>query len=196
MAQVGSRRSLLRAAAVLVAVLVCGCGPRVDLRSSTTRIPPEAQDDPFVVSVQIVAAGFAVSLTNRSDAPIEALWHKASIVDSDGIALEIARDGGRSAGSARDLSGDDVSVIPARSTFVEYVQAKKRISFSPGAGWDTRPLISIECGPVRCVGFEELVGRQYRLSLPIRAGGREQLFEWTVRITDAIYSTRATRDSD
>jgi hypothetical protein len=55
------------------------------------------------------------------------------------------------------------------------------------------PLLPVECGPLRCVGYHELVGKSVRLTLPMRVNGTVQAYEWTLRITDAVKSVRGGR---
>jgi len=60
-------------------------------------------------------------------------------------------------------------------------------------GQDARRHRGAECGPLRCIGYHELVGKTVQLSLPIRVNGNDSIYQWTLRITEAIKSVRGGR---
>lgn len=136
-----------------------------------------------------------VSIVNGGSSPIDVLWDKASIVDLDGSVSAVVHNGLKEAGPPSDLPGD-VSRIAPSSVLNDLIVPAEKFGFDKDYGWLVEPLLPIECGPLRCVGYHELVGKSVGLRLVMQVDGAEYVYESTLRITNAVRSSRGTRPDD
>jgi hypothetical protein len=89
-----------------------------------------------------------------------------------------------------------VSRIVPGAALHDIVLPASRVVYDRDDGWLVEPFLPIECGPIRCTGYHELVGRTTRLLLPLRVGGVEHVLDRTYRITDTVKSMRGGRLED
>jgi hypothetical protein len=151
--------------------------------------------DPVAVFLRLSTDALGVSIANRGDAPVDVLWDRATLVDTDGNASGVIHGAGINAGAPSDLPGD-VSRVPPHSTLDDFLIPTRCVGFTPGEGWIVTSLLPVECGPIRCIGYHELVGKTVRLTLPMQVEGAEHTFDQTLRITEAVRSSRGNRPTD
>jgi hypothetical protein len=181
------------AGAVLYLAAVSACGPMVHVTVEREGSGPPTAEDEVGVVLRVRTDGVGVSITNRGASPIDVLWQKAVLVDTEGKASGVLP-GMSSAWVVPDLpAGEDVSRIPPGATLDGIIIPTSRVTFDPYYGWLVQPLLPVECGPIRCTGYHELVGKTVRLSLPMRVHGEEQVFDLSYRIADTEKSMRGNR---
>jgi len=179
------------AAAVTCLLTIAACSPMVHVTTeceSTGGVP----DDPLRVDLRVLTDALQAAITNRGDVPVDVLWYEASMVDTQGNSSLVVHSSLDEQWAAPDVPGD-VSRIPPNSTLSVFLIPERSVIFDRGSGWYAAPLLPVECGPLRCTGYHELVGRTVQLTLPVRVNGAELVFEWTLRITDAVKSVRGAR---
>lgn len=183
----------------ILATFLCGflasaCAPRVHLATVLENPDVVTSDDGFTVTFWVQMDAIDVSIANVSSEPIEVIWQKASIVDTAGNAWDVMRGGGRGALAARDLTGDDISLIPPRAMMHESISPRRMVTYSNG--WVRQPFLPIRCGRGRCTIDGDLVGQTVRLNLTLLLRGKERTFDWRFFITKAVKSIRGTRPKD
>lgn len=149
-------------------------------------------NDPLTVDLGLRTDALEVSISNRGDAPVDVLWNKASLVDTEDKTYPVVHSGADRSWAVPDLPGD-VSRIPPHTTLNDFIIPTRSVGFDAAEGWIVEPLLPVECGPIRCIGYHELVGKTVRLNLTVQANGAERVFEWTLRITEAVKSMRGGR---
>jgi hypothetical protein len=147
------------------------------------------------VDLHVRPDAMEVSITNRGEGAVDVLWSKATLVDVQGNASGVVRNGTEERWAAPDMPGD-VSRIPAHQSLNVFLVPAESVRFDKASGWWVEQLLPVECGPIRCVGYHELVGKTVRLTLPMQVNGAEQVFEWTLRITDSVKSVRGARPDE
>jgi hypothetical protein len=184
-----------RDTALLLASLglyIAACGVVLHLKIVPDQGDFDTEKYGFASKFDVGTEAVTMTLTNLSDEPIEVLWHKTTLVDTEGNALDVMHGGGRTTIAAKNIGGADVSRIPPGAKLTELVVPKNRVEFSGGNGWIAAPFIEVECGPVRCTGLDGLAGKYARLNATLRLKGEERTFDWRFRIAEAFYTT--TRD--
>ena len=151
--------------------------------------------EPLSVDLRLRTEAIEVAITNRGETPVDVLWDKASLVDTQGKASAVVRSSTGDQWAAPDVSGD-VSRIPPHGTLHVFIIPARSVSFERESGWIVDQVLPVECGPLRCTGYHELVGKTVSLRLPMQVNGVEQNFEWTLRITDAVKSFRGGRPQE
>ena len=151
--------------------------------------------DPVSADLTLGTDAIEVAITNRGETPLDVQWSKATLVDTGGKAFGIVRSGAVDDGAGPGLSGD-VSRIPPHGTLHDFIIPTRSLTFDKAEGWIVTPLLPVECGPLRCIGYHELVGKTVELKLPIVVDGTERMFDWTLQVTEAVRSSRGTRPSD
>ena len=172
-----------------------GCGPMVHVATEHECSGCTEINDRVTIALQLRVDALGISITNLGDTAIDVLWDRAVLVDVDGNASAVVHGDPGEAWAAADASGD-VSRIPPHSTLDDFVIPIRDVTFDPREGWFVGPLLPVECGPIRCLGYHELVGKTLRLTLALQVEGGERVVEWTLRITDAVKSVRGARPSD
>ena len=152
-------------------------------------------DDQLRIELHLRTDALEVSITNLGETPVDVLWDKASLVDTQGQASAVVHSAAGGKWAAADLPGD-VSRIPPHATLDDFLVPTRDVGFVPNEGWNIDSLLPVECGPMRCIGYHELVGQTVRLSLTVQVQGAERTFEWTLRITQAVRSVRGNRPKD
>ncbi len=152
-------------------------------------------DDQVAVDLRLRTDVIEMTISNRGETPVDVLWDKASLVDTEGNTSGVVHSGAEGDWTTPDRPGD-VSRIGPHATLTDFIVPTRSVRFDPYYGWIVQPVLPVECGPIRCIGYHELVGKGVRLSLPMQVNGEERIFEWTLRITEAVKSTRGARPSD
>jgi hypothetical protein len=94
-----------------------------------------------------------------------------------------------------DVAGSGTRLGPY-ATLDDFLVSTRCVTFAPVSGWEVVPLLPVECGPVKCLGYHELVGKTVHLRLAFDVDGTERDFAWTLRITRTVKSVRGARPSD
>lgn len=169
------------------------CGTKVHVATEPVDDAGAAPGDPVAVSLTLGVDALRVAITNRSGAPVEVLWDRAVLVGTDGRASALVHvDNG---GYGAEPNGAAARILP-NVTLEAFVLPTRDVTYSPDAGWEIAPLLPVECGPMRCIGYHELVGKTVRLTLVVRDDGGEHAIERSLRITDAVRSVRGNRPTD
>ena len=182
-------------AAVLWIVTASACGSKVHVATERGGSAATGANDPVSADLILSSDALELSINNRGETPVDVVWCKASLVDTAGQAFPVVRGGSASQEAAAGVS-NDVSRIQPHVTLHEFVIPTRSITFDKAEGWIVTPLLPVECGPLRCVGYHELVGKTVELKLPMVVDGTERTFDWPLRITQAVRSSRGTRPSD
>ncbi len=193
-----SRRDFMTrtAAAIVSLVVVSACSPMVHVTTEPEPTTGAAAPDQLRVNSRVRTEAMEVALSNLGDAPIDVLWSGASLVDTQGNSSPVVHSAIGTQWTPPDVSGD-VSRIPPHATLEVFLIPDRSVIFERnGAGWYAEPLLPVECGPLRCIGYHELVGKTVRLTLPYRINGADQTFDSTLRITEAFKSMRGGRPSE
>jgi hypothetical protein len=152
-------------------------------------------DDPIDIGLRLRTDAIEITISNRGETPVDVLWDRASLVDTAGDTWGVVRSGAAGGSPTPDVPGN-VTRIPAHASLTDYLLPTRSVRFDAYYGWIVEPVLPVECGPIRCVGYHELVGKSVRLTLPVQVNGEERVFEWTLRITETVKSTRGARPSD
>jgi hypothetical protein len=156
-----------------------------------------APDNQVNVVTRVRTDGIALSITNGGATPVDVLWQKSVLVDTEEQASSVVHGEGRAmAVTVRLSDGEDISRIPPGATLEDVIVPASRVVFDPYYGWVVEPLLKVECGPIRCTGYEELVGKSVRLILTMRVDGNERVMDRTYRITATDKSMRGSRGED
>lgn len=197
---VGPRQSLSHwriTILLLCGVAVPACSPMVHVVAEHQTAAASAPDDRVGVVARVRTDGIVVSITNRSTTPIDVLWQKTVLVDTNDHSASVVHSGDRALSLDTTIDGaEDISRIPPGANLEEVVIPRLRVVFDPYYGWVVEPLLPVECGPVRCTGYHELVGKTVRLILTLRVDGEEQVVDRTYLITDTVKSMRGARAED
>lgn len=186
---------LARAATfLLLGVALSACGRMVHIATQLQNPDLVQPDDGFTATFKVGTRVIEISIENTSSEPIEVIWQKSSIVDTNGDSWDVMRSGGRGAWAARDFTGEDITRIPPHSTMKEWVAPRDKVTLD--GNWSIRPYIPVECGPARCTGYKELVGKTVRLNMTLRLHGQDRDFDWRFLITRAVDSVRGVRPKD
>jgi hypothetical protein len=183
------------AAAVLCIVSVAGCGPMVQVATEPVGAGGAGPAEQLAVNLRLRTDAIEASISNLGEAPVDVLWDKATLVDTDDKTSGVVHSAAVSTGATSDLPGDVSRILP-HATLTDFLIPARCVGFTPGEGWIVAPLLPVECGPIRCVGYHELVGKTVRLGLTMQVQGVERTFEWTLRITEAVRSVRGARPND
>jgi hypothetical protein len=132
--------------------------------------------DQLSVDLHLRADAIRVSITNLGEAPIDVLWGRASLVDTEGSVYGVVHSGATGSPDPEPLG--TISRIAPKATLDDFVVPTRSVRFDPRYGWLVEPLLPVECGPIRCVGYHELVGKtvdrgsRRRWVLPLPRGAR------------------------
>lgn len=170
------------------------CGTRIHIATEPVGEGGPAATDPLSVQLRLSPAALEVVMSNLGTEPVDVHWDRSSIVDIDGTASALVHS--ESGAFPAEGLGVAVSRILPLTTLDAYVLPMRHVSFTPGGRWVAAPMLPIECGPLRCVGYRDLVGKTLRLSLATRTGGADHVYEWTLRITRTVLSIHGTRPTD
>jgi hypothetical protein len=151
-------------------------------------------DDHLSVDLQLRVDAIRISIANLGEAPVDVLWDEASLVDTEGNVYGVIH-GGAEGPPEADPPGN-VSRIGPKATLDAFVIPTRSVRFDPRYGWVVEPLLPVECGPIRCTGYHQLVGKTVLLSLPMRVNGAERVLDWSFLITEAVRSSRGSRPDD
>jgi hypothetical protein len=153
--------------------------------------------DQVQVALRVRTDAVEMAITNGGDAPVDILWDQAMLVDTQGNASSVVLGCcGAERWTVPDTPGD-VSRLAPHDRFHVFMIPARNVMFDPeSAGWYADPLLPVECGPIRCVGYHELVDKSVRLTLPMRVNGTVQAYEWTLRIISAVKSVRGGRPQE
>src|SRR5262249_32310720 len=116
------------------------------------------------------------------------------LIDTVGAVWDVEH--GPSHGTFAPLlySEDDVTVIAPHTTLKQRVRPRAQVR--AGSRPSGPPLVSVECGPVRCSGDAHLVGKTVGLETKLRRDGEERQFVWSFRITRTTTSWYGSRPTD
>lgn len=179
-----------RLAASALLLSLCACAPQVHVRF----VPegPETQvGETLVGSLDVNPVSVVLAIKNYGAEPTVILWHKSSIV-FDGDALEVMRDGGRGLLAARDVTGEDFSPIEPGATFGDTIYPRRSVVFE-GDEWTFRSFLPVECGAIRCVFTEGIVGKSLEVNIAVRSQDADRTLKWRFRIESADWSVRGAR---
>lgn len=190
------RRTQRRLATAIVTCLLAtsACSPMVHV-TTEQESSADGPDNPVQVDLRVHTDAMQIAITNRGEDPVDVLWYEASLVDTQGNTSPVVHSSIAEQWAAPDVSAD-VSRIPPHSTLAAFLIPDRSVIFEPGSGWYAEPLLPVECGPLRCIGYHELVGQTVRLTLPMRVNGADRVMQWTLRITDAVKSVRGGRPQE
>ena len=183
------------AAVVLTSAVVAGCSPMVHIAAAPETAAGADPDDPVGIVLRLRPEAVEVTIANRGESPVDVLWDRALLVDTAGRSSRVVRSSIGPKWGATDRSGD-VSRIPAHSTLTDVIIPSNGVEFDPASGWVVQPFLPVECGPIRCTGYHDLVGRTVHLSVVTQADGTERVTESTYRITSAVKSMRGARPDE
>jgi len=188
------RRTGQRLAAAVVSWLlaISACSPMVHVTTEQESTGDAIADNLVQVDLRVLTDAMEIAISNRGEVPVDVLWDEAVLVDTEGNTSPVVHSSIDEQWAAPDASGD-VSRIPPHATLTAFLIPDRSVIFERGSGWYAQPLLPIECGPLRCIGYHELVGRTVRLTLPMRVNGADRVMQWTLRITDAVKSVRGGR---
>ena len=191
------RLGVTRGALVPLFVLmsVAGCGTMAHVATEPVGDSGITAADPLAVQLRLSVEALELTIINRGTTPLEVLWDKSSVVSTDGRPSAIVHSEG-SAWDSPDANAFTVSRIMPYMPLHTFLVPMRDVSYTPGEGWLVSPMLPVECGPMRCVGYHELVGQTVHLTLVMRIDGAERTFEWTLRITRAERSVRGNRPKD
>jgi hypothetical protein len=184
-------RAVIAATAAALMVTVAACSPMVHVTTEREGAGA-APDEPLQVDLRVLTDAMQVAITNRGAVPVDVLWYAASLVDTQGNASPVVHSGIDDQWAAPDVPGD-VSRIPPHGTLNVFIIPDRSVVFDRGSGWYAEPLLPVECGPLRCLGYHELVGKTVRFALPVRENGADRVLDSTLRITAAVKSMRGGR---
>ena len=156
------------AAMLCCALLAAGCAPRVHIATQLELPDPVTPESGITADLRVSPDSIAMALTNVGSEPVEVLWQKTVMVDSAGHPWEVEHGTGRGTFAALTFSADDVSVIAPGDRFREVIRPRRRADVA--ATSEVAPFTPIECGPVRCVGYETLLDKTVRLAMTRRRG--------------------------
>src|SRR5262245_56126528 len=164
------RRALgSRLGAAMLCVVTAACSPMVHVTVERESAVAPAPEDEVNIALGVRDNGIALSITNVGASPVEVLWQKAVVVDTAGRASGVIHGDHTGAWAVPDLpAGEDISRIPPGSTLYDMLLPTDRVVFDKYYGWLVQPFLPVECGPIRCTGYHELVGQVVRLSLPMQ----------------------------
>src|SRR5262245_29309892 len=182
----------LAAAAVLCLLATSACSPMVHVTTAQESTGDAIPGNPVQVDLRVLTDALEVAISNRGEVPVDVLWDEAVMVDTEGNTSPVVHSNIAEQWAAPDVSGD-VSRIPPHAMLTAFLIPDRSVIFERGSGWYAQPLLPVECGPLRCIGYHELVGRTVQLTLPMRVNGADRVMQWTLRITDAIKSVRGAR---
>jgi hypothetical protein len=188
------RRSLPQLV-ILCLISALGCGSMVHVATDVDRSEGPKPEDPVAVDLYLRTDAMGLSITNRTDTPITVLWDKALIVDTDGNTFGVVHRQTPPNFAISDVAGSGTRLAPY-ATLDDFIVPARCVTFAPASGWDVVPLLLVECGPVKCIGYHELVGKTVHLRLAFDVNGSERDFAWTLRITRTVKSVRGARPSD
>jgi hypothetical protein len=151
-------------------------------------------DGQLSVDLHLRTDAIWISIANLGETPIDVLWGKASLVDTAGNVYGVVHSAAEGS-PAPDPPGHSSRIAP-KATLDAFVIPTRCVRFDARYGWVVEPLLPVECGPIRCVGYHELVGKTIRVSLPMQVSGTERAFDWSFLITNAVRSSRGTRPED
>jgi hypothetical protein len=134
----------------------------VHIEAQREDVAAPAPEDEVNVGFGLRTDGIALAITNRGADPIDVLWQNSKLVDIAERESGVLHSEISSGGLPDARAGGDISTIPPSSTLSVMLIPADRIVFDSYYGWLVEPLLPVECGPVRCTGYHELVGHTVR----------------------------------